>query len=123
MHGMDMTYPMLEDFPFAFRYTYSGRHIQAIKEPLVKYRVYPESVSQSKPKFMVMYHRAMYDARMKIALHKKNYLSWWHNRIMRTVSQSDMDSPLDRYRNLLLKLSDIYALSVFAKRHLPAGQS
>ena len=116
--GMDMRYPMLEDFPFAFRYALSGRHIGVVKEPLVKYRIHPQSVSQSSSRFARQYDRAKYDARMQIALLQHNYLLWWHHRIMRTVSQSDNHSPLVRCRNLLLKLSDIYAMTVFAKTQL-----
>ena len=117
--GMDMRYPMLEDFPFAFRYALSGRHIGVVKEPLVKYRIHPQSVSQSSSRFARQYDRANYDARMQIALLQHNYLLWWHHRIMRTVSQSDNHSPLVRCRHRLLKLSDIYAMTVFAKPQLP----
>ena len=109
MGGMNTYYPMLEDFPFAFRWAFSGRHIGVIKKPLVKYRIYPESISQSKEMFKVMYHDAMYDARMKIAKRQHNYFEWWHNFIMKELGGYPSIKGNRRVKAYLLKLSDLYA--------------
>lgn len=111
MGGMNTYYPMLEDFPFAFRWAFSGRHIGVIKKPLVKYRIYPESISQSKEMFKVMYHDAMYDARMKIAKRQHNYFEWWHNRVMKRLSGYESIKDDKGFPHYMWKLSDIYAHS------------
>lgn len=110
MNGWDMSYPMLEDFPFAFRYTFSGRHICVIKEPLVRYRVHKQSVSQSHYGFRNMYFRAMYDARAKLAWRDRRYLYYWHNHVMSRVISSPGKSRALYIR--MLKCTDIYAWAV-----------
>lgn len=111
MGGMDTKYPMLEDFPFAFRCAYQGHHIGVIKKPLVKYRLYPESVSQAKEMFKVMYHEALYDARMKIANQKHNYFEWWHHWIMKKLSGYSSIKKFNKWMSYVLKFSDVYAFS------------
>lgn len=110
MGGMDMRYPMLEDFPFAFRYTSSGGHIHVIKEPLVRYRVHSASVSRSYSGFKQMYYHAMYDARMRLALRKGYYSYAWHNYIMATVCTAQ--GIKSRLTVQLLKLTDLYGMLV-----------
>lgn len=106
MNGWDMRYPMLEDFPFAFRYTFSGAHISVIKEPLVKYRVHSRSVSQSSDAFRRMFFQSLYEARMKVAWREKHYLRWWHNYIMSRVMVRGSQSAHVK----LLKCTDIYGI-------------
>lgn len=106
MGGMDTRYPMLEDFPFAFRYTSSGGHIQVIKEPLVRYRVHRASVSQSYSGFKNMYYKAMYEARMHLAIRNGHYTYAWHNFILAAISSSS--NFMGQLAIQLLKLTDIY---------------
>ena len=109
MGGMNTYYPMLEDFPFAFKCAYLGYHIGVIKKPLVRYRIYPESISQSKEIFKVMYHDAIYDARMKIAMRKHRYLEAWHHFIMKRIAGYSSIKGNGKIVSFILKASDIYA--------------
>lgn len=108
--GMDLRYPMLEDFPFAFRYAFSGYHISVIKEPLVRYRVHRDSVSQSDTKFYGMFYKAMYEARMKMAWRDHRYILWYHNYVMSRVISSPWKSRALYIR--MLKCTDVYAWAV-----------
>lgn len=111
--GMDMQYPMLEDFPFAFRCAFTGHHITIIRESLVRYRVYGESMSNSGDKFNTMYHRAIYQARKDIALRQRRYLWWWHNSVMKLLSRPDECRGFMRsITESLLKCTDVYAWAV-----------
>lgn len=119
MGGMDIKYPMLEDFPFAFRCAFMGHHIGVIKKPLVKYRVYPESISNSKDYFRQMYDDAMYDARARVAFRNKSYLEWWHHHVMKhTVRLSDNKRYSNQIKSYIYKLSDVYAHAYRIRRVL-----
>ena len=45
--GFDERYPMMEDYPFVFRYIISGNEIQLLEKVLSKYRIYTTSLSGS----------------------------------------------------------------------------
>ncbi len=107
MGGMDMKYPMLEDFPFVFKCAYNGHHIHAVKETLVKYRVYPGSVSQSQSAFHDMFYGCLYDARMKIAARYHDYPYWWHAWIQKRLLVQSKTFPHKIIRYLLM-CSDIW---------------
>ncbi len=107
--GMDMRYPMLEDFPFAFRCAFSGHHISIVREALVMYRVYAGSVSNSDSRFHSMYHQAIYQARKEIALRDRRYIEWYHNHVMKIVSRHNMSRSVIRHCvDTLLKATDAY---------------
>lgn len=106
MGGMDIRYPMLEDFPFAFRHASSGGHIHVIKEPLVRYRVHSKSVSQSYMEFRRMYYKAMYEARMRLAIGKGRYTYAWHNFILAAIC--DSKTLKKQFAIQFLKLTDVY---------------
>lgn len=107
MGGMDLRYPMLEDFPFAFRCAFEGHHIHVIKDTLVKYRVYPESVSQADSTFHDLFYGALYDARMTIARKEHNWSFWWHAYVQRQLLRSSQ-TIADRLRRNMYLISDIW---------------
>lgn len=109
--GMDLKYPMLEDFPIALKFLYNGYTVGYIDEPLVLYREYPESVSKSNPKFASMFLESLYDYRIKVAKREHNYMLLWHWELLRMMVK------LDRNQRSFLKqiakplfVTDIYAL-------------
>lgn len=85
--GMDERYPMCEDFPLALKYTYNGELIGFYNIPVVYYREYPESVSNSDKKFLPMVMQAINDYRMKIAIDNHNYLQWWHIKVFSIIDK------------------------------------
>jgi len=106
--GMNMAYPMLEDFPLVFKCAYQGYHVGVIKRPLVKYRVYPDSVSQSDQCFRIMYQQAVYDARKKIAFYHRKFIEMWHHHVMKVVSACQYNGWLGKIIITLMKCTDIY---------------
>lgn len=88
--GMDERYPMLEDLPIAMKYAYGGYPIGFINKPLVKYREYPESVSQSNPQFEFTINIAIRDYKMKVARDERKYLKWWHLYIFNLLDRKKM---------------------------------
>lgn len=115
--GMDMVYPMLEDFPIAFKCAFYGYHIGVIKRPLVEYRIYQESISQSKDYFHTMYQRAVYDARKMIARKHHRYIEMWHHHVMKILSGLPSKGRLSRLTAGLLKCTDVYmVLNLLYKR-------
>lgn len=110
--GMDMTYPMLEDYPFAVRWLRSGRHLGVIKLPLVKYRVYAESVSQkhSKDYFHEMYYTALYDARIRYCIDKKQFIKAYNWRCMREILRHSKPGVKNRLVKTFFMLTNLEAL-------------
>ena len=108
--GMDMSYPMLEDFPAAFRFAFNGYHIGIIKRPLVRYRIYSGSVSQSNPSFIPMYQMAKWDAFRKVALRDRKYFKAWHGIVMKSLISIPRTTPLNMLKRYLLMLTDFWAI-------------
>lgn len=109
MGGMDTYYPMLEDFPFAFKCAFLGYHIGVIKKPLIRYRIYPESISQSKEEFKNMYQDAVYSARIKVAKRNRHFLEAWHYYIMKRLIGYPSLKSIGNFMSFVLKISDLYA--------------
>lgn len=117
MGGMDLRYPMLEDFPFAFRCAFTGHHIHVIEDTLVKYRVYPDSVSQADDAFHDLFYGALYDARMTIAKKEHDWLFWWHARVQKKLLKPSQNK-LEKIQRYMYLLSDIWMHVRRIKRHV-----
>ncbi|MCM1336563.1 MAG: glycosyltransferase [Candidatus Amulumruptor caecigallinarius] len=119
--GMDMTYPMLEDYPFAVRWLRAGNHLGVIKIPLVKYRVYSESVSQkhSKDYFREMYYTALYDARIRYSLDKHRYIDAYNWKCMREILRHDYPGLKNRLIKSFFILTNIKAVLAKLPGHRP----
>ncbi len=117
MGGMDLRYPMLEDFPFAFRCAFAGHHIHVIEDTLVKYRVYPDSVSQADDAFHDLFYGALYDARMTIAKKEHDWLFWWHALVQKKLLNPSQNK-LEKILKDMYLLSDIWMHVRRIKRHV-----
>lgn len=114
--GMDMKYPMLEDFPSACLFASHGYHIGVIKQALVKYRVYPESVSQNNPRFFKMYDQAKWDYRCQYAVSRREWFKAWHAYVMSYISDPKPMTLRKRIISTLLKISDA-PVGLFIRAH------
>lgn len=63
--GFEERYPMIEDWPIAIRYAIQGMRIGIVNEPLVKWRIYGDSISHSDYVFAQSLHDAWYDYTMR----------------------------------------------------------
>lgn len=66
--GFEEKYPMIEDWPIAIRYTTSGMRIGIVNEPLVKWRIYGNSISHSNHSFAISLRNAWYDYTLRYCL-------------------------------------------------------
>lgn len=63
--GFEEKYPMIEDWPIAIRFVTNGWRIGIINEPLVRWRIYGDSISHSNHSFSLSLQNAWYDYSMK----------------------------------------------------------
>lgn len=107
--GMDERYPMLEDMTFALNWTKSGYHLGLIKDALVKYREYTESVSKKyrMTYFQKMTYEALFSARATFFWERKQYIKWWNWYIMRKFLKYDKKSLTHKMIRFILILSNI----------------
>lgn len=109
MGGMDERYPMLEDMTFALNWTKSGRHLGMIKDALVKYREYTESVSKKYKKiyFQKMTYDALYSARADFFWERKQYIRWWNWYVMKKILKYDKNSLKHKMMKSIFILSNL----------------
>ena len=79
--GFEECYPFIEDYPLCMRYLSNGYHIHLIGDCLIRYRVYPESVSRGDSRFSVSILNAIDFYAPKAAWKNRQYLWWYHYRI------------------------------------------
>lgn len=117
MGGMDERFPMLEDMTFALNWTKNGNHLGVIKEPLVKYREYTESVSKKfkETYFQKMTYHALYTARYEYYLRKKKWLKCWDWYVMRAILLHDNSTVKDKLIKNLLMMTNIQMYINFIK--------
>lgn len=81
--GFEEKYPMIEDWPIAIKFAINGWRIGIVNEPLVKWRIYGESISHSNHSFAKSLHDAWYSYTMRhclrfmLPLHLYHY--WLNN--------------------------------------------
>ena len=116
LKGFDETYTMIEDYPFAIKYTKHGYRIGCINKALIKYRKNPNSVTHSgnnffSKSFFDFFWNEAYPEMKKQGL----YLYYWHYFLYKNVIMSNLPlwlkrltylvNPVGFYMNLK-KLSD-----------------
>lgn len=95
----------------AMMFASRGFAIGYINEPLVRYREYSESVSQSDKRFGSMVMWAVYDYRKKLAFQDKEYVKWWHSYIYAMIERAKVqDNTILKILSRLLKFTDLQAI-------------
>ncbi len=78
MGGFEESYPFIEDYPLCMKYLSKGYHIHVVNDYLIRYRVYPESVSRNNSRFAISIYAAIDFYAPKAAL-KNGMLLWWYH--------------------------------------------
>lgn len=89
--GFEECYPFIEDYPLCMKYLSKGYHIHVVNDYLIRYRVYPESVSRSNSRFAKSIFGAIDFYAPKAAWRNRMYFWWYHynvNRIVRNLPNS-----------------------------------
>lgn len=81
--GFEEKYPFIEDYPLCMKYLAHGYRINLLPKHLIRYRVYPQSVSRSDNRFASSIFNAIEDYAGPAALRNHMYLHWWHETIQR----------------------------------------
>jgi len=78
--GFDERYQFVEDYPFFIKVTNAGKKIHLLRLPLVKYRIYPESVSRdvSNNRFITDYCRYIDEVVVQLLRENRMYMYLWH---------------------------------------------
>lgn len=90
--GFDEKYPYIEDYPIAMKFLKHGFNIGLLEKTMVRYRVYPESVSRADSRFADSIYRAYEDYGMASALRNRQYLIWWHEYVRRAVRNKQFNT-------------------------------
>ncbi len=80
MGGFEEQYPFVEDWPLCMKYLMSGLRIGLVEKYLIRYRVYPESVSRSNPRFSTSIFAAIDYYAPRAAWKDGMYLWWYHHK-------------------------------------------
>lgn len=96
MGGFEEKYPFIEDYPLYMKYLAAGYKIKLVKDYLIHYREYPESVSRSNVKFAISIYNAIEDYAIPAARRNKMWLYWWHE-IVNKYLRHHSGSPLKGY--------------------------
>lgn len=76
--GFEEKYPFIEDYPLYMKFLKNGFRIHLVERHLIRYRVYPESVSRSDIRFSKSIFDAIEDYAIPAAWRNGMYLHWWH---------------------------------------------
>lgn len=79
--GFEERYPFIEDYPLCMKYLSKGYHIHVVNDFLIRYRVYPESVSRSNARFATSIFDAIDYYAPKAAFRNGMLLWWYHHKI------------------------------------------
>lgn len=80
MGGFEEQYPFVEDWPLCMKYLMSDLRIGLVEKYLIRYRVYPESVSRSNPRFSSSIFAAIDYYAPRAAWKDGMYLWWYHHK-------------------------------------------
>ena len=79
--GFDEQFPFVEDYPIIMKFLSNGYRIHLINDFLIKYREYPESVSNSNPKFATSIYDAIEAYAIPLSFKHRMYFYWYHYKI------------------------------------------
>lgn len=79
--GFEECYPFIEDYPLCMKYLANNFHIHVVNDYLIRYRVYPESVSRSSSRFATSIFDAIDFYAPKAAWRNGMYFWWYHHRV------------------------------------------
>ena len=112
--GFEEKYPMIEDWPIAIRFTVNGYRIGIVNEPLVKWRIYGESISHSNNTFAKSLRDAWYDYAMRYCWRYLLPLHHYHHWLNHWLQDNSEGSKKIRILGYCLRSIDI----VNAKRKI-----
>lgn len=102
--GFEECYPFIEDYPLCMKYLSIGYHIHVVNDYLIRYRVYPESVSRSSSRFATSIFAAIDYYAPKAAFRNGMFLWWYHHKINAIIRQLPNNR---RWLGYVLRLVDI----------------
>lgn len=105
--NFDTNYPMIEDYPIGLKYLSNGYKIKLIKEPLIEYRVYPQSVSNSSSAFIESLTNSIKKELLPIYIKKRMYFHWYHHRINLFIYKHNHKNLFYNVSGYILRLFDI----------------
>lgn len=100
--GFQEEYPFIEDYPLAMKYLQNGYPIGFIDKPLIKYRVYPESVSNSDKRFSDSIFRAIDDYCIPLSLKYNKFALWYNLKVSSLIRNHQVSKPF----GYLLRIPD-----------------
>jgi len=92
--GFSEKYPFIEDFPLFFKFILNGYRIHLIEKPLIWYREYAESVSQSDNRFAKSLNDHYKDIIYPNLLKNKMYLFYYHTSIIFFIEKHSRDNTI-----------------------------
>lgn len=81
LNGFDERFLYVEDYPIIMKFLQNDYRINLLDDYLVKWRIYPESVSRSNPKFGNSIYNAIESYTIPLSLKHGFYLYWYHYKI------------------------------------------
>ena len=106
MGGFEEQYPFIEDWPLCMKYLMSGLRIGLVEKSLIRYRVYPGSVSMSNPRFSTSIFAAIDFYAPKAAWKDGMYLWWYHHKANAVIRKLSL-KPVRMIVGYALRLFDI----------------
>lgn len=110
--GFEECYPFIEDYPLCMKYLSQGYHIHVVNDYLIRYRVYPESVSRSNSRFATSIFDAIYFYAPKAAWRNGMFFWWYHYKVR------DIIRHLSGKRKIWGYLLRIFDLVNYKKKYL-----
>lgn len=110
--GFEERYPFIEDYPLCMKYLANNFHIHVVNDYLIRYRVYPESVSRCNSKFNTSIFDAVYFYAPKAAWRNGLFFWWYHYKVR------DIIRHLHRKRKWLGYLLRIFDVVNYKKKYL-----
>lgn len=101
LKGFDETCAMVEDYPFAIKYTKHGYRIGCINKVLIRYRKNPDSVTLSDHNFPKSFYAFFWKEVYPEMKEQKLFLLYWHHFLSKNIVLSDLPLWLKRLTYLI----------------------
>ena len=108
--GFEEKYPMIEDWPIAIRFATKGWRIGIVDEPLVRWRIYGDSISHSNHSFSVSLQNAYYNYSVKYCIRYLFPFHGYHHWLNYWLSQHINSSIFYKYSGYILRFVDLVNL-------------
>lgn len=91
--GFEEKYPFVEDLPLIMKYLKNGYPIGYVEQPLVMWRIYPDSVSHSDNRFAKSIYKVIDDYCIPAALKYHRFALWYHLILNRCIRLKKVNKP------------------------------